>query len=267
MILAEFINSKYYGSKEEYSDLVDFHTYTGQDVYTYNDYTISHFNHDEWNAQINYFFKYYRDELLKISNNLSEELCPVIIRSNGILQIFKDMDSFEKDIKNDIIHCNLFDWEGNRNDTEVKIILNHDNTIAIVCYTDDEDDEYESNDSDNYCGNILGYISKSTFDYLNSIPQEEKIDSCLSRDAFDLSLYEQITVNKLYFNADNDYYKTKVSIDIKDYSSLSHEIEYIKESRDKSEVSKSTLNLDSEFNPAYIEDVKFEPLCDEDIPF
>lgn len=264
MILAEFINSKYYGSKEEYSDLVDFHTYTGQDVYTYNDYTISHFNHDEWNAQINYFFKYYRNELFKISNNLSEELCPVIIRSNGILQIFKDMDSFEKDIKDDIIHCNLFDWDGSRSDTEVKIVLNSDNTIAIMCYRTKED---ENNDLCNYSGNILGYISKSTFDYLNSIPQEEKIDSYLSRDAFDLSLYEQITVNKFYFNADNDYYKTKVSIDIKDYSSLSREREYIKEARDKSEVSKSTLNSDSEFNPTNKEDIKFEPLCDEDIPF
>lgn len=210
MILTEVVNSKDYWNVEEYERLVDFHTYTGKDVYEYDSYTEVDFDFDEWNAQIDYFFEYYSKELSKASEKRCEELCPTLIyipvySDNELIRSFKDVDSFKGYIKEDIM-TRIFDMDGEKSGLEVKITLNKDNTFSMIYY-------YPQ--SKNHPGekSVFGYINKSSYDYLLSVQGEESDFQC--QGLFDLSLYKKVPIFKIYLTEDNEYFETKVTINKK----------------------------------------------------
>ena len=205
MILTEVVNSKDYWNVEEYEKLVDFHTYTGKDVYEYDSYTEVDFDFDKWNAQIDYFFEYYIKELSKALEYSYEELYPTLVYGNNLfVRPFKDVDSFKEYIKDDIM-TRIFYMDGEKSGIEVKLTLNKDNTFSLIYYYPESKNTVEEG--------VFGYINKSSYDYLISVLKEDIDFQC--QGLFNLSLCKKVSVFKIFLTEDNEYFETKVTINKK----------------------------------------------------
>ena len=206
MALATFINSSYYGSEEEYSDLADFHTYTGKDVWVWNDYTVLDFDYDSLKADLEHFLDCCNENYSKISENLREDIVPILIMDNGNIEVFKDINSFKNKLQQSIPDT-IVDVYDDRIANYVEIVLNDDKTVSIII-TDKENSNSKSIET-------FGYILKSDSEQL--IEEHKKhhftyFDACMFY--IEKEMFDNINISKLYYDNNNSYYDLLTNIEI-----------------------------------------------------
>lgn len=184
---------------------MDFHTYTGKDVYEYNSQTTIDIDSYSLNDNLNHFFNYSTDEFVKIAKNTQKEIVPVIMKDE-MMVAFDDIQSFKDKIEYDITYDMLPSDE-----TDItryaKIVLNSDMTISLMFYGDEEKSSQSTY--------TLGYMYKETLDHLTYKYNPYKVfgETVLHLD----SIEEDVELHKLHFDIENDYYDISISFNMKNF--------------------------------------------------
>lgn len=211
------MNNLYFVKYENYieeggDDLIDFHTYTGEDVYTYSD-SYTYLNYTELSQDTDYFLDYYNNEVLKISSLIKEKLYLAIYNNTNVF-IFDDISKLRLFIKSRK-RLNLLDYEYIHSISEyassvlnsisqyIDIALNSDNTISIICSSEYIDDNCLGCGHEEY---TFGYVRKKDLESLKSVLNISNtlFEYSVSFDEF--NQYKNIIVSNLYYNKNEYYY-------------------------------------------------------------